>query len=212
MDTKKDKKKAKIDKKVLLEAWELMCTARDLTNIYEENFKFTSKYVHATSRGHEAVQLALGLQLKKQDWLSAYYRDDSILLGIGMQPYDLMLQLMAKRDDPFSAGRTYYSHPALRDDDKPKIPHQSSATGMQAIEQSGKNVAMIITGLKAEFSKKATSRVTFTCNDGLKYSEGLKQAIEKGEAVEIEGRAEGRDATGEVVSIFYVTWSFKERE
>jgi 2-oxoisovalerate dehydrogenase E1 component len=54
-----------------------------------------------------------------------------------MQPYDLMLQLFAKRDDPFSGGRTYYSHPSLKDDDKPKIPHQSSATGMQAIPTTG---------------------------------------------------------------------------
>ncbi len=137
MDTKKDKKKSKIAKETLLEAWELMCTAREMTNIYEENFKFTSKYVHATSRGHEAIQIALGMQLKAQDWLSAYYRDDSILLSIGMEPRELMLQLMAKRDDPFSAGRTYYSHPSLRDDDKPKIPHQSSATGMQAIPTTG---------------------------------------------------------------------------
>lgn len=137
MDTKKEKKKKKITKDVLLQAWELMCTAREMTNIYEENFKFTSKYVHATSRGHEAIQIALGMQLKPQDWLSAYYRDDSILLSIGMKPWELMLQLMAKRDDPFSGGRTYYSHPALRDDDKPKIPHQSSATGMQAIPTTG---------------------------------------------------------------------------
>src|ERR1039458_4039180 len=48
-----------------------------------------------------------------------------------------MLQLMAKRDDPFSGGRTYYSHPSLRRDDMPKIPHQSSATGMQAIPTTG---------------------------------------------------------------------------
>ena len=130
-------KKSKITKKDLRKAWELMCTARNMTNVYEENFKFTSKYVHATSRGHEAIQIALGLQLKPQDWLSAYYRDDSILLSIGMQPYELMLQLMAKREDPFSAGRTYYCHPSLRDDDKPKIPHQSSATGMQAIPATG---------------------------------------------------------------------------
>jgi 2-oxoisovalerate dehydrogenase E1 component len=60
-----------------------------------------------------------------------------MLLGIGMQPYDLMLQLMAKKDDPFSGGRTYYCHPSLRDADKPKIPHQSSATGMQAIPATG---------------------------------------------------------------------------
>ncbi|MBI3502762.1 MAG: tungsten formylmethanofuran dehydrogenase [Bacteroidetes bacterium] len=129
--------KIKISEEILLRAFELMCTAKAMTEIYDKNAQFTSKYVHATSRGHEAVQLALGLQLKPQDWLSAYYRDDSILLGIGMQPYELMLQLMAKRDDPFSGGRTYYSHPSLNRDDMPKIPHQSSATGMQAIPTTG---------------------------------------------------------------------------
>jgi 2-oxoisovalerate dehydrogenase E1 component len=77
------------------------------------------------------------MQLEPRDYLSAYYRDDSILLGIGMKPYELMLQLMAKRDDPFSGGRTYYCHPSLRRDDMPKIPHQSSATGMQAIPTTG---------------------------------------------------------------------------
>lgn len=121
----------------LTKAFSLIATAKAMTEIYEANFKFASKYVHATSRGHEAVQIAMGLQLLPQDFLSAYYRDDSLLLAIGMKPYDLMLQLMAKRDDPFSGGRTYYSHPSLRDADKPKIPHQSSATGMQAIPTTG---------------------------------------------------------------------------
>lgn len=114
-----------------------MSTAKEMTRVYEENFKVTSKYVHATSRGHEAIQLALGLQLKPQDYVAPYYRDDSILLSIGMSPYELMLQLMAKKEDPFSGGRTYYSHPSLKDEDKPKIPHQSSATGMQAIPTTG---------------------------------------------------------------------------
>ena len=54
-----------------------------------------------------------------------------------------MLQLHAKKDDPFSGGRTYYSHPSLKDDNRAKIPHNSSATGMQAIPSTG--VAM---GLK----------------------------------------------------------------
>ncbi len=60
-----------------------------------------------------------------------------MLLSIGLRPYELMLQLLAKRDDPFSGGRTYYSHPSLKRDDMPKIPHQSSATGMQAIPTTG---------------------------------------------------------------------------
>lgn len=127
----------KISKAVLLQAYRLMATAKVMTEIYEDNFKFASKYVHATSRGHEAIQLAVGMQLGAQDFVFPYYRDESILLAIGLRPYDLMLQLMAKRDDPFSGGRTYYIHPSLKDPDKPKIPHQSSATGMQAIPSTG---------------------------------------------------------------------------
>jgi 2-oxoisovalerate dehydrogenase E1 component len=135
--TRTEQEEKGLDQETLLKAWELMCTAKAMTDIYEENAKFTSKYVHATSRGHEAIQLALGLQLKPQDFVAPYYRDDSILLAIGMRPYELMLQLMAKRDDPFSGGRSYYCHPSLRRDDMPKIPHQSSATGMQAIPTTG---------------------------------------------------------------------------
>lgn len=131
------KTKLNITKKIKLQAFRLMATAKTMTEVYEENFKFVSKYVHATSRGHEAVQLAVAMQLLPQDWVAPYYRDDAMLLGIGLRPYDLMLQLMAKRDDPFSGGRAYYCHPSLKDDDKPKIPHQSSATGMQAIPTTG---------------------------------------------------------------------------
>ena len=128
---------ANIKKEILEKAYRLICTARSLSSIYEENKEITSKYVHATSKGHEAIQIALALHLKSHDWVSPYYRDDSILLGIGMKPYELMLQLMCKKDDPFSGGRTYYSHPSLKRDNMPKIIHQSSATGMQAIPTTG---------------------------------------------------------------------------
>ncbi len=129
--------KTKISADTLKKAYAFMCTAKSMADLYEANKEITAKYVHATSRGHEAIQIALGLQLLPQDFVSPYYRDDSILLSIGMQPFELMLQLLAKRNDPFSGGRTYYSHPSLRRDDMPKIPHQSSATGMQAIPTTG---------------------------------------------------------------------------
>ncbi|MDO1499683.1 thiamine pyrophosphate-dependent enzyme [Winogradskyella maritima] len=132
-----------MNKDILKKGFSKLCTAKAMTELYEENFKQVSKYVHATSRGHEAIQVALGLQLLPQDYAFPYYRDDAMLLSFGLEPYDLMLQLLAKKSDPFSGGRTYYSHPSLKDDDKPKIPHQSSATGMQAIPATG--VAM---GLK----------------------------------------------------------------
>ena len=129
--------KYNINKETLKTAYKNLCTAKSMAEIYEDNFKLVSKYVHATSRGHEAIQIALGMQLLPQDYAFPYYRDDAMLLSFGMQPYELMLQLLAKKDDPFSGGRTYYCHPSLKDDDKPKIPHQSSATGMQTIPATG---------------------------------------------------------------------------
>lgn len=134
---KKDKAETVSWSEILEKAFSHMATAKAMTDHFEANFKEVSKYVHATSRGHEAIQIALGMQLTPDDWLSAYYRDDAMMLSIGMQPYELMLQLMAKKADPFSGGRAYYCHPSLKDDDKPKIPHQSSATGMQAIPTTG---------------------------------------------------------------------------
>jgi 2-oxoisovalerate dehydrogenase E1 component len=120
----------------LIKAYELMWMVKSMTEIYDANRQIT-KYVHSTSRGHEAIQLAAGMQLKDFDYASLYYRDESILLGMGLTPYELMLQLLAKADDPFSGGRSYYSHPSLKREGFPKIPHQSSATGMQAIPATG---------------------------------------------------------------------------
>ena len=131
-----------MNKDILKKGFSNLCTAKAMAELYEENFKQVSKYVHATSRGHEAIQTAIGMQLLPQDYAFPYYRDDAMLLAFGLQPYDLMLQLLAKKDDPFSGGRTYYSHPSLKDADKPKIPHQSSATGMQAIPATGVAMGM----------------------------------------------------------------------
>ncbi|WP_400190863.1 thiamine pyrophosphate-dependent enzyme [Hymenobacter sp. B81] len=125
------------DRATLLRAYRLMQTSAEMARLYEENKAVTAKYVHASARGHEAIQLAAAFQLRETDYCAPYYRDDAFMLGLGLTPYELMLQLMAKRDDPFSGGRTYYSHPSLRRPGIPVIPHQSSATGMQAIPATG---------------------------------------------------------------------------
>lgn len=121
---------------ILLKAWRLMCTAAEMAFTYENN-RSLCKYVHSTSRGHEAIQLATAFQLQSIDWVSPYYRDESLLLGLGFEPYQLMLQLLAKADDPFTGGREYYAHPNYRGTDRPGMLHQSSATGMQAIPSTG---------------------------------------------------------------------------
>lgn len=125
-----------MDREFLLKTYRLMYSAKIMAETYEANRQIT-KYVHSTSRGHEAIQLATAFHLQPQDWVSPYYRDESLLLGMGWSPYELMLQLLTKADDPFTGGRSYYAHPNSKKDDRPKIIHQSSATGMQVIPTTG---------------------------------------------------------------------------
>lgn len=125
-----------LSKEMLLKAYRLMMTAKSMAETYDAN-RPICKYVHSTSRGHEAIQLATGFLLQPCDFVSPYYRDESLMLGMGYRPYELMLQLLAKGDDPFTGGREYYIHPNIIREGFPSIIHQSSATGMQVIPTTG---------------------------------------------------------------------------
>ena len=180
---KEEKTRVSIDKSLYLKAYKLMCIAGRMAETYDENKQVCSKYVHSTSRGHEAIQLAAALQLQPFDFAAPYYRDESILLGIGMQPHELMMQLMAKADDPFSGGRTYYSHPSLKREGMPTIPHQSSATGMQAIPATG--MAHGIAYLESQGLLKGKDKPLVLCSlgDGSvtegEVSEAMQMAVLK---------------------------------
>jgi 2-oxoisovalerate dehydrogenase E1 component len=132
----KGKKSEMLSKETLLKAYRLMMTARAMAETYDAN-RQVCKYVHSTSRGHEAIQLATGFLLQPMDYVSPYYRDESLMLGMGYRPYEMMLQLLAKAEDPFTGGREYYNHPNIRREGYPTIIHQSSATGMQVIPTTG---------------------------------------------------------------------------
>jgi 2-oxoisovalerate dehydrogenase E1 component len=136
---------------ILLRAYRLMCTATAMAETYENN-RSVCKYVHSVSRGHEAVQIAAAFHLLPVDFVSPYYRDESLLLALGFTPYQLMMQLLAKAGDIFSGGREYYAHPSSRAEDKPRIIHQSSATGMQAIPATGLAQGMALLETARPFS------------------------------------------------------------
>ncbi len=122
---------------VILKALRLAETARAMSEHYDERKDVTTRYVHSTSRGHEAIQIAAGLFLGEDDLAYPYYRDDSLMLTLGLAPAELMAQLCGKAADPSSGGRTYYCHPSIRRAGMAVVPHQSSATGMQAIPATG---------------------------------------------------------------------------
>ena len=63
--------------------------------------------------------------------------------------------------------------------------------------------------MRADFSKKAKSKIFFTCEDGLKIKNAVEQSIKTKEGVTVEAKSTGKNAKGETVSEFYFTWTFK---
>ncbi|MEQ9300677.1 MAG: DUF4442 domain-containing protein [Cyclobacteriaceae bacterium] len=87
----------------------------------------------------------------------------------------------------------------------------TAAIGLLAIEGNNPSIATIIIDMKAEFPKKATGRVTFTCEDGQQIFEAVERAKSTGEAATVTAKTVGTMADGTVVSVFEFTWSFKQR-
>jgi hypothetical protein len=74
------------------------------------------------------------------------------------------------------------------------------------------SVAFIIVDMTAEFYKKATDKVHFTCSDAYQAFEAVQRCIESGEAQTATFHTEGKMKDGTVVSKFTFTWSFKQRK
>ena len=87
----------------------------------------------------------------------------------------------------------------------------TAALAITAIQGYKPSIATIIVNLEAEFVKKATGKVTFTCEEGAAFFEAVNKCITNKEAVLVKAKTTGKMADGTVVSIFWFTWSFKQR-
>jgi len=79
-----------------------------------------------------------------------------------------------------------------------------------AIEGRAK-VSMLVTGMRSEFYKKADDPIHFVCKDGQAIYDCVTTAIESGEGQKLMAVSEGKNASGEVVSTFWIEWSFKRK-
>ena len=86
------------------------------------------------------------------------------------------------------------------------------STGTMVIDQikeSGKNISMLVANNTANFSKKATGRITFTCEDGHLIKDALYKTIETGEGQTIWMKSVGVNQDGIVVSTFKFEWTVR---
>lgn len=89
------------------------------------------------------------------------------------------------------------------------------STGILAIMYtrgaSPKKVSMLVTGMSAEFVKKATGKTWFTCDEGAVIKDAVARTIATGEPVAITVNSIGKSSDGTVIASFAITWSFKVR-
>ena len=86
-----------LSKETLLKAYRLMMTARAMAETYDANRQIC-KYVHSTSRGHEAIQLATGLLLMSLFGWASVKTGWALRVAILLAGYMAMLALFARRD------------------------------------------------------------------------------------------------------------------
>jgi len=86
------------------------------------------------------------------------------------------------------------------------------STGLPAFSYTWKSVpaiSMLVTGMKATFTKKAAGTVIFTFSGCKEMQQAIQKAVDTGESVTLECESIGATREGTEICRFYLTWSFR---
>ena len=75
--------------------------------------------------------------------------------------------------------------------------------------QGQPKTSMLVSEIRSEFTKKANTLTTFTCENGQEIMNTVQKAIETKEAQTFMATSIGRNKDGDIVSKVYLTWTFK---
>jgi hypothetical protein len=77
------------------------------------------------------------------------------------------------------------------------------------IQKSGRKISMLVANNKSNFSKKATGRITFVCQDGHLIADAIQKTITSGEGQTFWMKSIGTNEEGVQVSEMDFEWSVK---
>ena len=119
----------------LLEDFRRACISRAIDD-REINLQRQSRvFFQISGAGHEALLLGLARHLRSgYDWFFPYYRDQALMLGLGISAYQILLQAVGSAEDPASGGRQMPSHWGSVEH---HVVTQSSPTGSQCLPAVG---------------------------------------------------------------------------
>ncbi len=88
----------------------------------------------------------------------------------------------------------------------------TGALVMQEIERSKAKISMLVANNKSSFSKKATGKITFICNQGDLVKEGISKAISTGEGQTFWLKSIGYNEDQIEVSEMHFEWTIKVKK
>jgi hypothetical protein len=88
----------------------------------------------------------------------------------------------------------------------------SGAMAIAEVKAAPRPVSMLVFDMQAKFTKKAQSKVIFTCRDGIALRDAVRKTLESGEGVTVPITSIGIDEAGDQVSEFKFTWTFKAKK
>lgn len=89
------------------------------------------------------------------------------------------------------------------------------STGLLAsaqVYQRDPAVSMLVVGLEAKFVKKAVGTISFSSKDGEAIDEAIESSLASGEGKTVTCYSVGTNDFGEIVSEYWITWSFKAKK
>ena len=88
----------------------------------------------------------------------------------------------------------------------------TGALVMNEIQRSKSKISMLVAQNKSSFSKKATGKITFVCNDGNLVKAGIEKAIETGEGQTFWLTSIGYNQENIQVSEMHFEWTVKVKK
>ena len=127
--------RAQIAPDVLRNLYEKMLTlyyVEERTKVFVKSNKCS---FHASSRGHEKLQICITMLLEPgKDWFFPYYREKALMVGLGMPLKDIFLGMLSREGDPNSNGRNMSEHFSSR---PLKVVSPTACTGTQYLQALG---------------------------------------------------------------------------
>src|SRR4030088_77520 len=119
----------------LVDDLRMACISRALDDREMPLQKQSKVFFQISGAGHEALLLALARHLRPgYDWFFPYYRDQALMLGLGISAETILLQAVGSADDPASGGRQMPAHWGYS---AHNVVTQSSPTGSQCLAAVG---------------------------------------------------------------------------